>query len=94
MTWYVVRVQLVREKADYTKLHDEMEKRGFSRDTEFGSDQDLRRLPFATYFFDGDETGEQVRQLAWNASQQVDTNKNKILVVRTDNIWMKNLLRP
>lgn len=53
MTWYVVRVQLVKEKADYAKLHEEMEKRGFSRDTEFGSEDDLRRLPFATYFLMG-----------------------------------------
>ena len=93
MIWYIVRVQLVSENADYTKLHGEMEKRGFTRDTEFGEDA-LRRLPFATYFYEGDEDGDKVKAKAWDASQQVDSHKNRILVARTDSLWSKNLIRP
>lgn len=92
MTWYIVRIQLVKENADYTRLHEEMEKRGFERDTEFGEGE-LRRLPFATYFYEGSDTGDQVRTKAWTASQQVDPHKNRILVARTDSLWSKNLIR-
>jgi hypothetical protein len=91
MFWYIVRVQLVKEKADYAKLHEEMEARGFKRETGFGSDDEVLRLPLATYFYEGNETGDQVRTKAWNASRKVDLNKNRILVIRTDALWSKNL---
>jgi hypothetical protein len=64
MTQFITRVELhdaIRD--DYTKLHEEMRKRGF-RQTITANDGSIYELPPAEYTYDGTETKEQVLEKA------------------------------
>lgn len=71
MAAFTTRVELHKsENADYDKLHDEMEKEGFSR-TWKTNDGTEYHLPRAEYDYRGEKTRSQVCDLAKAAAKRV-----------------------
>jgi glucosamine 6-phosphate synthetase-like amidotransferase/phosphosugar isomerase protein len=71
MTKFTTRVELHSAVSkDYDKLHDEMEKEGFTRTWET-DDGTVYHLPTAEYDYRGNETKKEVLDLAIKASKRV-----------------------
>lgn len=94
MNKFTVRVELhlvVENSARYAILHRAMENRGFSRLIKSG-DGATYRLPWAEYNFEGDLSGEQVRELAKQAVAATGKDAS-ILVTQSVQRWWNSLKR-
>lgn len=87
---FIVRIELHDAKYnEYNVLHQEMERRGFTR-TIRGSDGATYHLPTAEYEYAKTATGEQVRELA-AAAAAVTRKTYAVLVTKQDGCWWNGL---
>jgi hypothetical protein len=87
MAIYSVRIQLQgADSSDYYPLWQALEKLGFKDHAPAGKKKFA--LPTGVYIFVGEQTGEQVRDLALKAASAADTgHKPKILVTESTRMW-------
>ena len=92
MSKYVVRVELhgvTSNSALFLLLHQEMQKRGFTR-TILSSEGMLYALPTAEYNYEGEMTGEEVRSAA-KAAAALTGRPASILVTEAKARWWSGL---
>jgi hypothetical protein len=87
MASFTTRVELHDAKwSDYTALHEEMEKRGFSR-TITSSDGKIYELPPAEYNYVGAVTRDSVHEKAKSAARAVKASFSVLVTEATGRTW-------
>ncbi len=89
MARFITRVELhgIRhDAAEYTKLHAEMEKRGFSR-TIRSSEPKTYKLPPAEYFLDANWTSQQVLDAAKQGAAAVVKDYSVLVTESNGSTW-------
>jgi hypothetical protein len=84
---FTTRVELHdADSDDYTKLHSEMERKGFARTITV--DDKTYRLPTAEYNYEGNETRDQVRDKAEEAARKVKSRFGILVTESNGRCWL------
>lgn len=92
MAKFTVRVELRNSQdADYTELHERMEKKGFSRTVAMTTSDSVLVLPNAEYSYESSTKDKAaVGELAESIAEKIRRNP-KVMVTKSAGRWYANL---